>query len=100
MTGQEFSDAADFAHGYVRARTPYRTGNLARNATRREMPSDSEARIYVDWNIAPYIPYVNEPWISPRWGGKKNPNESYWNDTAEALVYELAEYIGGEVVEE
>ena len=99
MTGQEFADAADFAHGYVRARTPYRTGNLARNATRREMPSDSEARIYVDGNIAPYIPYVNEPWLSLRWGGKKNPNEGYWNNTAEALVYELAEYVGGEVME-
>lgn len=60
---------------------------------------DIVGTIYVDMNNAPYMPYTNEPWIAHRWGGKKNPNESWWNKTAEALVYEIADFIGGEVIQ-
>ena len=100
MTDQELSDVINFGVGYVRARTPYRTGNLSRNATRAKMDSPTVGEIYMDLIVGPYMPYVNEVWLSPRWNGKKNPNENYWNKTAEALVYEIADYIGGEVVEE
>ena len=100
MTDQELSDVLDFSLGYVRARTPYRTGNLAKIETRKKMDSPTVGEIYVDLIVGPYIPYVNEVWLSTRWNRKKNPNESYWNDTAEALVYEIADYIGGEVVQE
>lgn len=99
MTNQELSDVLDFSLGYIRARTPYRKGNLAK-ATRKKMDSPTVGEIYVDWDIAPYIPCVNEVWLSERWGNHNNPNENYWNKTAEALVYEIADYIGGEVVEE
>jgi hypothetical protein len=24
------------------------------------------------------MPYTNEPWVSPKWNGKPNPNEAWW----------------------
>ena len=27
-----------------------------------------------------YMPYTNERWISPRWKGKANPNEHWWDE--------------------
>ena len=45
----------------------------------------------VDESIAPYVPYTNEPWISEKWNGKKNPNEG-WFERATGFV---ATYIAG-----
>lgn len=98
MTDQEFADACSFSLGYVKGRTPYRTGNLVKHGDQLSQ-FKTIGTIYVDMNNAPYMPYTNEPWIAHRWGGKKNPNESWWNKTAEALVYEIADFIGGEVIQ-
>lgn len=35
---------------------------------------------YVGNEQAYYMPYTNERWISPRWKGKKNPNEDWWDN--------------------
>lgn len=47
--------------------------------------------------IAPYMPYTNEPWISPRWNGKQNPNEGWWNDAIEFIIQYMAKRLGGEL---
>lgn len=26
-----------------------------------------------------YMPYTNEKWVSPRWHGKQNPNQDWWD---------------------
>lgn len=59
---------------------PVDSGNLANNAVTLEY-GDGYFRIYVDEGVAPYMPYTNEPWISPKWHGRKNPN-LYWFDAA------------------
>jgi hypothetical protein len=78
----------------VKNSSPFDTGNLRYNAIRFK----DEGRtlvIYVDEAIAPYMPYTNELWISPKWHGKRNPNEGWFDDTAEKLVAALAQRLGG-----
>ena len=36
------------------------------------------------------MPFTNEEWISPRWNGKKNPNEHWWNNIVIVTMNELA----------
>ena len=62
------------------------TGNMAFNATRRRMPDENTYVIYVDKAIAPYVPYTNEEWISPKWKGHKNPNQGWFDRAAEIVV--------------
>ncbi len=61
------------------------TGNMAFNASKIEYPYKGVCVIYVDNKIAPYVPYTNEKWISPKWKGHKNPNEG-WFERATIIV--------------
>ena len=70
------------------------TDNLKRNAIKLEM-IDGGFKIFVDENIAPYMPYTNEKWISPKWKGAQNPNEQWWNEEIQNLIYWLAYALGG-----
>lgn len=78
MTKNQFVRFVNRFHEEIFKRAPKDTWNLARNALRVEWVSLDEAHIYIDQDIAPYMPYTNEPWISPIWHGKKNPNEAWW----------------------
>lgn len=73
------------------------TGNMAFNATKLEFITDKEADIYVDEKIAPYVPYTNEKWISPKWKGHKNPNEGWFDRMAEYVATELAKKFKGTI---
>ena len=53
---------------------PIEKGNMRYIAT-RYVPYSDAVEIRVDARIAPYAVYTNEPWVSPRWHGKKNPNK-------------------------
>lgn len=75
---------------------PRDTGNLARNGIRYEIKDDAFI-LYVDEAIAPYMPYTNEPWTAERWHGKKNPNEGWWDDFADAFANGLATNLRGVV---
>ena len=72
------------------------TGNLAFNALRIVI-EDKAIKVYVDEKIAPYVPYTNEPWISPYWRGKKNPNEGWWQRFADEFMRRLAKELKGEI---
>ena len=73
------------------------TGNMAFNAAKIEFPSPDVCLIYVDEKIAPYLPYTNEPWVSPRWHGKKNPNEGWLGRAVEFVTNYVAKKMKGEV---
>lgn len=78
---------------------PVDTGNLANNAIQLAF-GNGHFRIYVSERIAPYMPYTNEPWISPKWHGRKNPNV-YWFDAAvEACMAMLASELKGVIRKE
>lgn len=88
MTKKEFDALCMECVKEVRDRCPRDTGNLEDLGIKFVWEDEDTFTIYVDENQAPYMPYTNEPWISPKWNGKKNPNEAWWQD-ATKLVVEL-----------
>ena len=98
MSTQKFKEFIDKAVEYLRKVAPRDTGNLAENAIRYEFEDDNTARIYVDQTIAPYMVYTNEPWLSPKWHGKKNPNENWFETAAADIAEQLATAVKGEIV--
>lgn len=87
----------------LRDRAPKDKGNLAFHAIMytSEGVHGTTFKIWVDGNgvegIAYYMPFTNEKWISPRWNGKKNPNEQWWNRACEEIIEMFARELGGEL---
>lgn len=86
------------AFNAFQATAPIHTGNLRYNATRLESKGNGEWVIKVDGKIAPYNIYTNEPWVSPRWRGKSNPNEGWIDDGAYLVAAIIAQSLGGTLV--
>lgn len=76
---------------------PYRTGNLRYDSFKIERTGPNSWKIYIDHAIAPYDIYVNEKWISPKWNGKQNPNEGFWQKVCEFIIDYLQKKLGGEL---
>lgn len=74
---------------------PIRTGNLKNNAVKCEHKGDGKWQITIDESVAPYMPYTNEPWVSPKWNGKKNPNEHWFDDAAGLIALLLSQELQG-----
>lgn len=77
MTNEEFHKWVSIFVEEFRKSSPIRTGNLRFNAIRYVFVSLTREEVYIDLDIAPYAPYTNEPWVAPKWKGKKNPNEGW-----------------------
>lgn len=75
---------------------PRDTGNLAIHALRYDIKNNI-VDITIDESIAPYMPYTNEPWISDKWHGKKNPNEGWWQRFVDEFTKRLAVRLKGEL---
>lgn len=78
----------------VKKWVPRDTGNLAYDALQFKIVGDV-IDITVNPSIAPYVPYTNEPWVSPKWKGKKNPNEGWWQRFAAEFARRLANKLKG-----
>ncbi|MGN1077342.1 MAG: hypothetical protein ACI4ST_02390 [Candidatus Gallimonas sp.] len=72
------------------------TGNMAFHALQYSIEGDV-FHIYIDERIAPYVMYTEEPWISPKWNGKKNPNEGWWERFGEEFARRLAKKLRGNI---
>lgn len=81
----------------LRGLAPYDTGNLANNAIKIEFPDPNICIIYVDEVVAPYMPFTTRPWVSPKWNGKKNPNEGWWQAAGELITEFVAQKLKGEL---
>lgn len=99
MTKERFTEYVNRFQELLSLLAPKDTGNLAFNSIRVEWHGDNEAAIYVDENIAPYMPYTNETWVSDRWNGKQNPNEAWWQNAIAQIVEQLNIEFGGSTVE-
>lgn len=77
---------------------PYDTGNLCNNAIRYRIEGDT-FHLWVDENIAPYMVFTNEEWISPKWRGKANPNEGWWQEWCETFMRRLEMRLKGDLKE-
>lgn len=93
----DFRAGCELAYEQLLELAPYDTGNLVKHGIQMEMTAPNECRIYVDQNIAPYMPYTNEVWLSPYWRGKKNPNQGWWNAACELMMYILEDLFEGEL---
>lgn len=82
---------------YLRSKTPYDTGNLRTHGVTLKRVANNVWEIYVDESAAPYMPYTNEPWISPKWNGKQNPNEGWWNRVCEEVMKRMARILGAQL---
>ena len=85
----------DYIMKRLREFAPKDTGNLAFNSLVDVNLAEDKVQIYVNLEEAPYMPYTNEPWISPKWKGKNNPNEYWWNDAIVLILHEVAQVFGG-----
>ena len=89
MTDRQINNLCNRVLDIARLYCPVDTGNMASNAITAIRTGTGQIVIRVDEAIAPYFPYTNEPWISPRWNGKPNPNEGWWTDASDAIVQEI-----------
>ena len=58
----------------------YRTGNLERNGIRVKIDNGTMCVVVgheTSKLLGEYAVYTNEPWISPKWNGKQNPNQGW-----------------------
>lgn len=72
------------------------TGNMALTALKYKIRGDL-VDIYIDPKVAPYCYYTDEPWVSPRWNGKKNPNEGWWDRFCQEFCRRLAIKLRGDL---
>lgn len=72
------------------------TGNLKDNGLSINI-TQKEVVIFLDQSKAPYVPYTNDPWVSPKWNGKHNPNEGWWERFVEEFTRRLAQKLGGKI---
>lgn len=75
---------------------PRDTGNMAFDSLKYNVEGNYIV-VYIDTNIAPYVPYTNEPWISPKWKGKQNPNEGWWDVFANEFAQRLNTRLRGTI---
>lgn len=97
LSNQDFRILCERAVKELRGLAPYDTGNLALNAIKIEFPSQDVCRIYVDERIAPYMKFTTFPWIAPKWHGKKNPNEGWWEKAGLFIASYIAAEVGGKL---
>jgi hypothetical protein len=98
MTLQEkLEQATKYLQGILKLFAPKDTGNLSLNAIRMSQVAPNEWQIIIGGEIAPYAVYTNEKWGSPRWGGKRNPNEGWVNRAIESATPNLNLILGGKI---
>lgn len=97
MTYERFKAACEEGFEIIRQSiTPRDTGNLAQVALRYQWKGKT-FHMWVDEDIAPYMVYTNEVWESPRWKGRNNPNEGWWEEAYKFLAYWIAYRTSGEL---
>lgn len=75
---------------------PRDTGNMAYMALQYEI-QNGILTIYINKDIAPYVPYTNEPWLAERWNGKPNPNEGWWDRFVAEFAKRFANRLRGKL---
>jgi len=69
----------------IKTACPYKTGNL-RSTIKSYVNADGKFVIEVGGPQAEYMVYTNEQWVSPKWNGKKNPNEHWWENIVKKVM--------------
>lgn len=95
---QQIELAIKDAVAMARMLIPIDTGNLRYSSFKINHKSKNIWEIYIDDKVAPYAPYVNEKWTSPKWHGKQNPNEGFWQKVFEFIGEQISKTVGGQIL--
>jgi len=79
------------------AQAPYRKGNLMRAIRIEPLTAQDGFRIVLDIS---YAVYTEEEWLSPRWRGRKNPNEKWFKKAFEFVIQYIQNRMGITFVKE
>lgn len=71
---------------------PYDTGNLKFNAIKGMWISDTQYRIYIDEDVAPYVFYTQE-----KWERGTNPNQGWVEKAVNYIAKFIARKLGGSI---
>lgn len=93
-------NAANFVKLSLQAYAPVDTGNMALNSIRVEQRGPYDFVVIVGGEPAPYAPATNQPWTSPRWNGRKNPNEGWVNDCLRSISSTIKSMMEGRISQE
>lgn len=74
--------------------TPFRTGRMMNEARSYLIPNG----VAIEWTT-PYVVYTVEPWYSPRWRGRENPNLQWIKKAMELCLRNLGAGYGGKYYE-
>lgn len=81
----------------VRWFIPVDTRNMQSNSFKIEPLGNMRWKAFIDQKIAPYAPYVNEKWVSPKWHGRQNPNEGFWKEVFIMLADMISAATNGKI---
>ena len=77
---------------FMRNQAPHRSGDLKESMEAKDIPNGVEITVGIY-----YFPYTELEWISPRWRGRRNPNERWFALGTGYLAKYLAQRLGGRV---
>jgi len=77
---------------FMRNQAPHRSGDMKASMEANDVPEGIEITVGIY-----YFPYTELEWISPRWRGRKNPNERWFGMGTGYLAKYLAQRLGGTV---
>lgn len=83
------------AYRLIKSKAPVASGNLRDHGITIDKTGIGEYTISIGAPEAPYAVYTNEVWVSPKWKGKRNPNEHWIDKAVEDAVLQIAEDLGG-----
>lgn len=89
--------AGQIVYSMLRAQCPIDTGNLSQHGI---WPNDDGSEIYIGGERAPYAVYTNEPWVSEKWHGHKNPNEGWIDKVLTDALPIIKAALSGDITED
>lgn len=92
--------AAEYLCNMLKLIAPKDTGNLSTNGIRILDVASGVYDIGIGGEPAPYATYTNEPWISEKWGGKKNPNQGWIQNAVHSAIPMIRSILDGAISEE
>lgn len=85
---KDFNRLRSVSGSILRSQTPVRTGNLKRTI-KTSQTAPNQFTITIGGPKAPYVLFVNEKWVHPRWNGRQNPREGFINRAAELMAVNI-----------
>lgn len=91
----EIENKIKTAVGVARILIPKDTGNMRYNSLKLRKVDDMTYEVYMDLNVALYVPYVNEH-LDGHHTAKQLANEEFWERVVQGIFNQLKSTLAGE----